>query len=73
MSVGKLIFWLKNPKMFGPCDAVYQVPIMLQQLVISEVCVIKQEGRPREELSEGGDEYFFMFHSILRYSDGYWV
>ena len=58
MFVGKLIFWLKNPKMFGPCDAVYQVPIMLQQLVISEVYVIKQEGIPREELWQGGDAYW---------------
>ena len=44
--------------MFVPCVAVHQDPIMLQQLVISEVCVIKQEGRPQEELSHGGAKYF---------------
>ena len=43
--------------MFCPCFAANQVPIMLQQLGISEVCVIKQAGRPREELSQGGAKY----------------
>ena len=50
--------------MFGPCVAANQVPIMLQQLVISEVCVIKQAGRLKEEVSHAGAKYCI----VLTYS-----